>query len=149
MDPHLVAYPRENRNRPGHPVNGIGDLPDRRWDNFRDNFGYLIRYSSRLDLTKATPRPSLFSTGYCLVQTLTAGAWYLAYAPYGGWFAIDLSAMSSSRRLKVEWFTPATSESIHGKEMAAGNRLQIFEQPFNGDAVLYLADVAGRSQFSH
>ncbi len=42
MDPYLVYYPRENRNLCVSPVNGIGRRPDPRWENFRNNLGYLF-----------------------------------------------------------------------------------------------------------
>ena len=56
MDPYLVHYPRENRNITVSPVNGIGSKPDPRWDNFRDNLGYIVRYSRKLNLAKVRPR---------------------------------------------------------------------------------------------
>jgi hypothetical protein len=142
MDPYLVFYPRENRNLCLSPVNGIGAKPDPRWDNFRDNLGYLLQYSRKLNLAYVTPRSSLCSTKYCLAQTPPVGAEYLAYAPNGGAFTMDLSAMSSARRLAVEWFNPATGATISGDSIAAGSSLQSFSPPFSGDAVLFLVDTA-------
>jgi hypothetical protein len=55
-----------------------------RWDNFRDNLGYILNYSSKLSLANVTPRSSLSSTGYCLAQTPPVGAEYLVYARAGG-----------------------------------------------------------------
>ena len=45
MDPYDVYYPRETRNVCAGPVNGICADPDPRWNNFRDNLGYILRYS--------------------------------------------------------------------------------------------------------
>ena len=44
MDPHLVYYPREKRNLCASPANGVCTAPDARYDNFRDNLGYMLRY---------------------------------------------------------------------------------------------------------
>jgi hypothetical protein len=144
MDPYVVHYPREKRNLCVTPVNGIGDAPDPRWDNFRDNLGYILRYSRKLNLARVTPSPALCSTKYCLAQTPAAGAEYLVYAPSGDPLTIDLSAMPNSRRLAVEWFNPATGEAIAQDPIKAGAPSQRFTPPFTGDAVLYLVDVQGR-----
>jgi hypothetical protein len=143
MDPYLVYYPRENRNLCPDPVNGIGSKPDPRWENFRNNLGYLVRYSRKLNLARVAPSSTLCSTGYCLAQTSAAGAEYLAYAPSGGSFTMDLSAMSNSRKLKAEWFNPATEQTIAEKAINAGSSSHSFTVPFTGDAVLYLVDVEG------
>lgn len=143
MDPYLVYYPRENRNQCLSPVQGIGTRPDPRWDNFRDNLGYILQYSRKLDLAQVGPRSSLCSTKYCLAQTPSVGAEYLAYAPAGGAFTMDLSAMPNSRRLSVEWFEPATGKNIAEAPIAAGSSSQSFSAPFTGDAVLFLVDTAG------
>ena len=144
MDPYLVFYPREDRNRCADPVHGIGSKPDGRWDTFRDNLGYILRYSRKLHLAKLTPQPSLSSTKFCLARTPPVGAEYLVYAPAGGAFTVDLSAMPASRRLSVEWFNPASGEAIEGKPIAAGGAARSFTPPFKGDAVLSLVDSTGR-----
>ncbi len=143
MDPYLLYYPRQRRNLCLSPIHGIGSQPDPRWENFRNNLGYLLRYSRKLDLALATPRPALCSTTFCLAQTPSAGAEYLAYAPNGGPFTMDLSAMPDSRRLAVEWFNPATGQTLTETPIAAGASLQSFTPPCSGDAVLYLVDTAG------
>ena len=143
MDPYMVYYPRENRNLCGGPKNGICKAPDRRWDNFRDNLGYILQYSRKLNLAAATVRDSLSSTGYCLAQTPSAGAEYLIYAPSGGSFTVDVSAMSAHRTLAVQWFNPATGAASNGNPIRAGSSAQPFTPPFNGDAVLYLVDTEG------
>jgi Family of unknown function (DUF6298)/Putative collagen-binding domain of a collagenase len=145
MDPYLVYYPRENRNLCASPVRGICSEPDNRWNNFRDNLGYILRYSRKLNLASVVPRGDLASTGYCLAQTPSAGAEYVVYAPSGGRFTVDLSAMPASRMLKAEWFNPSTGSTIKGKTVPAGSAAQVFTPPFQGDAVLYLVDSAGHA----
>lgn len=142
MDPYLVYYPREKRNLCPGPVRGIGSEPDPRWENFRNNLGYILRYSDKLNLANVLPRSSLCSTKYCLAQTTAVGAEYLVYAPAGGAFTVDLTAMRGSRSLAVEWFNPETGQTIPQPPISAGSSLQSFTPPFNGDAVLYLVDTA-------
>jgi hypothetical protein len=145
MDPYLLYYPRENRNMCVSPTNGICTGPDPRWDNLRDNLGYTLKYGRRLNLVKVTPHPGLSSTSYCLAQTPSAGAEYLVYAPSGGSFTVDLSAMPKSRSLAVEWFNPATGATIVKAPIRSGSSTQRFTPPFMGDAVLYLVDTAGHA----
>jgi Putative collagen-binding domain of a collagenase len=140
MDPYILYYPREGRNKCVSPANAICSAPDPRWDNFRQNLGYILRYSRKVNLANVTPRGSLCSTGYCLAQTRTEGAEYLVYAPSGGPFTIDLSATASSRTLAVEWFNPSTGSTIAGEPIRSGSSSQSFTPPFSGDAVLYLTD---------
>ena len=143
MDPYLVYYPRERRNLCPSPVHGIGSKPDPRWENFRNNLGYLLRYSRRLNLSHVTAMSSLCSTRFCLAQTPAAGAEYLVYAPTGGRLIMDLSAMSNARKLAVEWFNPASGEFIAQSRVTAGSSSHEFTPPFSGDAVLYLVDTEG------
>jgi collagenase-like protein with putative collagen-binding domain/uncharacterized protein DUF6298 len=145
MDPYVVYYPRENRNLCVSPTNAICSAPDPRWDNFRNNLGYILRYSRKLQLANVTPQSSLSSTGYCLAQTPAEGAEYLVYAPSGGTFTVDLSAMPGSRTLGVEWFDPSTGTAIVGNPIPSGSSSQTFDSPFSGDAVLYLADTEGHA----
>ncbi|MCU1272808.1 MAG: hypothetical protein JWO48_239, partial [Bryobacterales bacterium] len=145
MDPYLVHYPRESRNLCVSPTNAICSGPDTRWDNFRDNLGYILRYSRKLNLTNVTPRSSLCSTKYCLAQIPSIGAEYLVYAPSGGSFTVNLSAMSGSRKLSVEWFNPSTGVATTEDPIPAGSSSQSFTPPFSGDAVLYMVDTAGRA----
>jgi len=145
MDPYLVYYPRERRNVCASPTNAICNEPDTRWDNFRDNLGYILKYSTRLNLANVTPRSSLCSTGYCLAQTPSVGAEYLIYAPAGSAFTVDVSAMPGSRSLAVEWFNPSTGVSMAGGPIPAGSSSHSFTPPFTGDAVLYLSDAEGHA----
>jgi hypothetical protein len=146
MDPYLVHYPREKRNLCANPVQGIGSKPDPRWENFRNNLGYILQFSRRLNLAKVAPRSKLSSTKYCLAQTQSTGAEYLVYAPEGHTFTVDLSAMPNSRRLAVEWLNPASGATIIRDPINAGASSQVFTAPSDGDAVLYLVDTAGHGQ---
>jgi hypothetical protein len=148
MDPYVVYYPRENRNLCVAPRHGICRAPDARWDNFRDNLGYILRYSRKLNLSAVRTRSRLCSTGYCLAQTPSAGAEYLIYTPSGGPFTVDLSAMPASRSVAVEWFNPSTGATSAGKAVPSGSSAQPFTPPFRGDAVLYLVDTAGHAPFA-
>jgi hypothetical protein len=143
MDPYLVHYPRQNRNTITSPINGIGRKPDPRWNNFRDNLGYIVSYSRKLNLTEVRPQSSLCSTGNCLAQTPSVGAEYLVYAPDGGPSILDLSAMPTSRRLAVEWFDPSAGRTVSRLPIAAGSSSETLTPPFSGDSVLYLVDTAG------
>ncbi|HXT39249.1 MAG TPA: putative collagen-binding domain-containing protein [Candidatus Angelobacter sp.] len=143
MDPYLVYYPRQQRNLCSSLVNAIAGVPDARWENFRNNLGYIVRYSRKLNLANVAPRSSLSSTKECLAQTPSVGAEYLVYAPSGGSFTVDLSAMPDSRMLAVEWLNPATGATISQNPITSGSSSQSFSPPFNGDAVLYLVDTAG------
>ena len=143
MDPYLVYYPRQKRNLCISPVNAICSLPDQRYENFRNNMGYVLKYSRRLRLANLTPDSTLSSTKYCLAQTPPAGAEYLVYSPSGGSFNVNLSAMPKTRKLAVEWFNPANGTTTSQSPISAGSSSQEFTPPFNGDAVLYLVDSAG------
>ena len=145
MDPYVVYYPRERRNMCLFPSGAICRGPDARYDNFRDNLGYILRYSRKVNLARVTPHKSLSSTGYCLAQTPLTGAEYLVYAPDGGSFTVDLSAMPDTRSLAVEWFDPSTGTSVGGDPIPAGSPSRSFTPPFRGDAVLYLVDMAGQA----
>jgi hypothetical protein len=145
MDPYVVEYPRENRNLCVSPTKGICTSPDPRYDNLRDNLGYTLKYSRKVNLALVAPHASLSSTGYCLAQTPPVGAEYLVYAPAGGAFTMDLSAMPKSRMLTVEWFNPTTGATIVKDPIRSGSSTQSFTPPFSGDAVLYLVDTAGHA----
>src|SRR5258705_4761627 len=98
MDPYLVYYPRQKRNLCISPVNAVCSLPDQRYENFRNNMGYVLKYSRRLHLANLIPDSTLSSTKYCLAQTPSAGAEYLVYSPSGGSFIVNLSAMPNTRK---------------------------------------------------
>jgi hypothetical protein len=143
MDPYVVHYSRQSRNNFATSNNSISDGPNPRWNNVRDNMGYVLKYSRKVNLAKVLPHHELSSTKYCLAQVPAKGAEYIVYAPTGGNFTVDLSAMSSERKLSVEWFNPATGTTTVHLPIAAGSKAQQFEPPFCGDAVLYLVDTEG------
>ena len=144
MDPYVVYYPRQNRNDCPSPTDGICSGPDPRWDNFRDNLGYIVSYSRKLDLNKVLPSTTLCSTGNCLAQTPAVGSEFLVYAPNGGTFTVDLSA-AAGRTMNVEWFDPATGKVVSTTTVPGGNAAQSFSTPgaITSDAVLYLVDSKG------
>jgi hypothetical protein len=144
MDPYVIYWTTGNRNLCQSPSNGVCTGPDSRWNNMRDNLGYTLNYANKMDLAKMTPQGSLSSTGYCLAQTPAVGAEYLVYAPNGGTFTVDLTAMPSSRTLNVEWFDPNSGGSTPGGVIAGGST-KSFTAPFSGDAVLYIVDAAGHN----
>lgn len=108
---------------------------DPAWDGLRANLGYARRYAQRMDLGRATPRPDLASTGYCLANATNNAPEYLIYAPNGGQVVVNLMSISGS--LKVEWFNPSNGQTTMGTNITAGST-QTLNAPFNGDAVLYL-----------
>jgi hypothetical protein len=145
MDPYLISGVQAGRNNPSNCANGVCSGPvDPQWEQVRYNMGYTLSYANRMDLVKMTPQGSLSSTGYCLAQTPSLGAEYLVYAPSGGTFTVDLTAMGTSRSLNVEWFNPSTGTSAPAGAVTAGAS-RSFTAPFSGDAVLYLVDSAGHN----
>ena len=146
MDPYLVYYPRQNRNLCVSPVDQICAAPDTRWDNFRDNLGYILSYSRRLNLNAVLPSPALCSTTYCLAQTPAIGSEILVYAPNGGSFTVDLSR-ASGRTMNYEWFDPATGTVVLTGSVPGGDGNQAFSTPggIGGDSVLYVVDAAGHA----
>jgi len=144
MDPYTVDYPREDRNHCKDAVKGICAAPDGRWDNVRDNLGYILAISRKINLALMYPRDALSSTGHCLAHTELPGAEYLVYAPAGGAFTVDLSAVPASRRLVVRWLNPTTGAEMKGDAVAGGSARQTFTPPFDGDAVLLVRDGTAR-----
>ena len=143
MDPYTVDYPREDRNHCKDPLKGICAEPDPCWDNVRDNLGYILKLSRKVNLARMYPRDALSSTGFCLAHTELPGAEYLVYAPVGGTFIVDLSAIPPSRRLAVLWLNPATGAETKGDSVRGGSARQAFTAPFEGDSVLLVVDGIG------
>jgi hypothetical protein len=136
MDPYVVYYPRERRNLPPDPINGISSRPDRRWENVRATMGYIRGYADRMNLAAMTAQGKLSSTGHVLARTSQAGSEYLVYAPSGGVFTVDLS--KSRGQILVEWMNPSTGEKVE-RGHVVGGATSSFTPPFPGDAVLYLS----------
>lgn len=142
MDPYVIHYSRQSRNNFDSSVNSISRVPNPRWNNVRDNMGYVLNYSRRMNLAKVLPRHELTTAKYCLANVAAKESEYLVYSPTGGAFTVDLSAMAAERKLSVEWFNPATGVTTIQSPVSAGSRAQQFNPPFCGDAVLYLTDTA-------
>jgi chitodextrinase len=105
--------------------------------NLRANLGYAQRYARRMNLRLMTPQTSLSSTGYLLASPAASVAEYLAYAPSGGSFTVDLSL--STGTFAVEWLDPEDGTVSSGGYVAGGG-VRTFITPFAGDAVLYLSN---------
>jgi hypothetical protein len=144
MDPYTVYYPRQTRNMCVSPTNAVCTGPDPRWDNFRDNLGYILSYSRRLDLNAVLPSTTSCSTTYCLAQTPATGSEVLVYAPNGGTFTVDLSH-AAGRTMNYEWFDPAVGKVVATGTVPGGDAKQSFTTPaaIAGDSVLYVVDSAG------
>jgi hypothetical protein len=147
MDPYVVSYPRQHRNDCPAPTNGICSGPDARWDNFRDNLGYIVAYSRKLNLVKAQPSTTVCSTGYCLGQTPAVGFEMLVYAPTGGPVTVDTSKATAGRMLSYEWFSPVTGKVFASGTLTASAGMLSFPTPASSttDAVLYVVDAAGHA----
>ncbi|CAM3794983.1 hypothetical protein KIPE111705_25320 [Kibdelosporangium persicum] len=116
MDPYDGAY-------------GIGgSMDDNTQVAIRTNLGHVRAYASRMDLSTATPRGDLSSTGYCLANSQE----YLVFSP-GGRFTVSIVA----GQYEGQWFDPQTSRTTAVSE-AGGGQATEFAAPFTGAAVLYL-----------
>ena len=95
--------------------------PDQRWDNFRDNLGYILRYSRKVESEQS------HSATRALLDRLLPGANAVRgrgvpdLCAGGRTFTVDLSAMPQSRKLAVEWFNPSTGAATAGQSIAAGS----------------------------
>lgn len=106
----------------------------------RNNLGYVLSYANRMNLAAMTPtsNTSLCSTGFCLRNAVATGAEYFVYRPTdSGDITVNLSAVSSSKSLNVEWLKPETG-AIYSGGFVKGGGSQSFTSPFIGDAVLYI-----------
>jgi hypothetical protein len=103
------------------------------------SLGHTLAFADRMNLASMIPDTDVCSSGYCLVNP---GKEYLVYVPpdtahqSGRTVMVDLSG--STEPLRVEWFNPATGESVRGSTIAGGDR-KTFTLPFKEDAVLYLS----------
>ncbi|MGH8322354.1 MAG: putative collagen-binding domain-containing protein, partial [Steroidobacteraceae bacterium] len=150
MDPYLIYWTTGSRNLCDNattPPNGVCTQPDARWNNFRDNMGYMLVYgNTKLDLANMSAQPGLTSTGYCLADDAATGGEFLVYAANGGNFTVNLSAQSGAT-LRVEWLDPSTGVVTNGGTVPGGSSSQSFTPPWgaSSDAVLYLVDAAGHN----
>ena len=107
----------------------------------------VAHYADRMDLAIDKPNGSLTSTGYMLANP---GTQYLAFAPNGGSFTVNLSAGSGSS-FSVEWFNVSTGSTVMGASIAGGSSQQAFTPPFSSSAVLFLnkSSVAIKDDFNN
>jgi hypothetical protein len=113
----------------------------------RTGMTQVVHYADRMDLANDKPNGSLTSTGYMLANP---GTQYLAFAPNGGSFTVNLSAGSGSS-FSVEWFNVSTGSTVMGASIAGGSSQQAFTPPFSGSAVLFLnkSSVAIKNDFNN
>jgi hypothetical protein len=102
------------------------------WDPLRRNLGYTRRFALRMDLSACIPHGELCTSTYCLANP---GQEYLCFFPAGGSEGLDL--WEAPGTFSLEWFNPATGETVEGKEIAGGRR-HALSAPFPGAAVMYL-----------
>jgi hypothetical protein len=105
---------------------------DPKWEVIRTNMGYTRSWAQRIDLAHALPRGDLADSGYCLA---IEGSEYLAFTAEGGGIVVNLLTATGS--FTVEWFNPATGQSIPGGTVSGGTRVGL-TPPFSGMAVVYL-----------
>lgn len=108
--------------------------PSPDWDPepIRKALGSVVWLSAQIDLARATPRPELATTGYCLADP---GREYLVYLPEGGRVSLDLSAARG--RLPATWYRCSDLESREEEGVEGGARREL-RSPFEGDAVLHV-----------
>jgi hypothetical protein len=133
MDPYTIFWSSGSRNLCQNPVNGVCSGVDTRWNNLRDNMGFIVSYANRMNLAAMTPQPSLSSTNYCLAN---AGVEYLVYEPgASSSFTVSLTPATYA----FEWFNPGSGTvASSGTITVSASGSQSFTKPFGGDAVLYL-----------
>jgi hypothetical protein len=143
MDPYVIDWPGGGRNPCATPTQGVCSAPATRYDNLRDNLGYVVTLAAAaIDLAKLTPQPQLASTGFALANAAATGTEYIVYAPSGGSFTVDLSA--TTRPLAVRWLDPTTGATQTAPDVTGGSSKQVFMAPFVSDAVLHAFDAMGR-----
>src|SRR5439155_12877153 len=98
------------------------------WDPLRRNLGYTRRFALRMDLSACVPHGELCTSTYCLANS---GQEYLCFFPSGGSEGMDL--WEAPGTFAVEWFNPATGQTVAGAEIAGGRR-QALGAPFSGAA---------------
>src|SRR3954452_24651479 len=109
------------------------------WYSVRLGMTETANYADRMDLRNAKPNGGLSSTGYMLANP---GTQYLAFAPNGGSFTVNLSTGSGSN-FSVEWLNVQTGNAVIGAAVTGGSSQQTFTAPFNGSAALFLNKVSG------
>ena len=83
-------------------------------------------YAERMDLEMINHTASLSSTGYMLANP---GTQYLAFAPNGGSFTVNLSAGSGSS-FSAEWLNVYTANVVIGDSVDGGSSSVKFTAAF-------------------
>jgi hypothetical protein len=128
--------------------------------------GQTLSYARRMNLAQMVPHPELASTKYCLadpqaeylvyipsagvirgrgqralhwLSDLSSGNRLLrqAFEVMGLHETVSVDLSQASGELHVEWFNPATGETIAAPKTSGRTRQQL-TAPFPGDAVLYI-----------
>jgi hypothetical protein len=108
-------------------------------EQLRQAMAQTRTFAERLNLAQMEPRPALASSGYCLANINGQPVEYLVYLPEGGEVTVDVGGVNG--RFLVEWFHPATGETVW-RRIIAVEQNPTFIAPFDdGDAVLYLLAV--------
>lgn len=123
MDPYLEKW--AGRNEPS------GTTLDAQWKPLRDAMGFVQLYTTKIDLERAVPSPSLCSTGFCLADP---GHQYLVYQPGSGSFTVT----GVPGDYHFEWFNAETGKVAGTGMVTLGAGAHGFTPPFAGDAVLLL-----------
>lgn len=141
MDPYLINWTSNSRNAPSGVSNGVGTSPDTKWDTVRDNMGYILSYAKKINLIKMKAQPSLASTTWCIANTNSGSAEYIAYATNGGTFTVNLT-VQSGRTLNVQWLDASTGVVSNMAAISGGSSAQSFTAPasMTNDVALYLSD---------
>jgi hypothetical protein len=115
------------------------DVPDSVTDgpipngiSIREAMGDTRAFAQRFDLLATTPSTTIASTRYALASDSAV----LVYSPSSTQFTVDLQ--SHVGPLRVEWFNPATHQTVTAPAVAGG-ATRTFQPPFANDAVLYLS----------
>jgi len=126
---------------PNGPQPGNGaELPnpnnaDEGLETARTAMGHTLQLAQRVKLAAMTPQNELCSTGYCLANSNADTPEYVVYAPDGGPFTVDLTAVSGT--MQAEWFDVAKGKTAGTEELTGGAKQEV-QAPFDGDAVLYV-----------
>lgn len=143
MDPYVISFTANNRNPCASPVNGICPNPMTKYDPLRKAMGTVNTLMPQLrNLLAMTPQAALASTGFALANN-TVGGEFVAYAPTGGAFTVNLSAQPN-RLFQVQWLNPVGGAlTTVSTLLVGGSTTQSFTPPWGStnDAVLHLTDV--------
>jgi hypothetical protein len=112
------------------PYDGIvlGEKLTPTFEPIRKSMGYALKFARRMDLNKCKPMAS----GYCLANP---GKQYLAFQPAKG---EPLKLKLEPGTYRYEWFDPASGKTISKGRTDATKTETTFENPVNGEAVLYV-----------